>query len=153
MEQGQSTSILGPIIAFTMVAVFWVLSCYVAGIVSGWKKLGKRFKRGNEPTGETLTYGPWLTAMSSRYWMRYNNIVRLEAAQDGLYMSVILPMRFGHPSLFLPWNEVSVKKVRHMLRSYVELSLGNEEKIPFRIAVRGAEKLGLPARYPELNQK
>jgi hypothetical protein len=60
----------------------------------------------------------------------------------GLYLAVMVIFRAGHPPLLLPWHEVSVRRRWNMaFLRYVELTLGREEQVPFRINGRLADRL------------
>ena len=40
--------------------------------------------------------------------MNYNRCLTVGANGQGLYLSLLFLFRFGHPALFIPWNEVAV---------------------------------------------
>ena len=83
-----------------------------------------------------------------RYWSHYSSVIRLTAAGDALYASVLLLFRIGHPPLRIPWNEIQFGRAKRVWRNYVVLTLGNQEHIPMRISERMARNLGILDRCP-----
>lgn len=128
-------------------AVFFVAVWYVTltaiGLMSGWRALSKRFKQETAPYGEIKTVGPFFYSIYMRFWSHYSSVVRLTAASDGLYAAVLFPFRIGHPPLRIPWNEIQLGRAKWFFRTYIVLTLGNEEKIPMRISQRMAGNLGI----------
>ena len=78
-----------------------------------------------------------------RWWSHYGSGIRLIAASDALYVSVLFLLRIGHPPLRIPWDEIRFSRTKFFFRSYIVLTLGNQEKIPMRISLRMARNLGI----------
>jgi hypothetical protein len=78
-----------------------------------------------------------------RFWSHYSSVIRLTAASDALYASVLLPFRIGHAPLRIPWDEIHFSRTKFFFRTYIVLTLGNEEKVPMRISQRMARNLGI----------
>ena len=135
------------IIALFVVALWWV-SMSLAGLLTGWSALARRFRRESEPYGDGKTAGPFFYTVYMRYWTHYSSVIRLTAAADALYVSVLFPFRAGHPPLRIPWNEIQFARTKRFLRTYIVLTLGNEERIPMRIPQRMASNLGILDRCP-----
>lgn len=83
-----------------------------------------------------------------RFWTKYSSVIRLTVAGDALYASVLFPLRIAHPPLRIPWNEIQLGRAKRFFRSYIVLTLGNEEKIAMRIPLRMARNLGILDRCP-----
>jgi hypothetical protein len=121
---------------------------FLISLQSGWFSLGRRFKRQSNPYGETKTAGPFFYTAYMRFWTKYSSVIRLTAAGDALYLSVLFPLRIAHPPLRIPWSEVQLGRTKRFFRSYIVLTLGNEEKIPMRVSLRMARNLGILDRCP-----
>lgn len=137
-----------PLIVVISVVAFWCAILYVISLISGWHALARRFRAQAEPYGDCKSAGPFFYTIYMRYWGHYSGVIRLTAATDALYASILLPFRIGHPPLCVPWNEIRFGRAQRFMFSYVELRLGNEENIPMRISVRMARNLGILDRYP-----
>lgn len=128
-------------------AVLWILICVFIGFVSGWRGLSRRFRCDRPPYGDVRTAGPLFYSIYTRFWGHYSSVIRLTAAQDALYLSVLGLFRAGHPPLRIPWSEIRFGRTRFLWRRFVVLTLGNEERIPMRIPERMALKLGISERF------
>jgi hypothetical protein len=132
------------------IVCIWILALTFSSVLSGWSTLANHFRSDLDPSGETLTATPLFYTVYLRYWTHYSGIVRIVSAADGLYLSVFLLFRPGHPPLRIPWNEIQFSQTRYFFWNYVVLTLGNEEQIPLRIPQRLAERLDLldgPPRF------
>jgi hypothetical protein len=72
----------------------------------------------------------------------------MTAAEDALYLSVVLILRIGHPPLRIPWNEIQLSKTSYFRQPLILLTLGEQERIPMRISERMARKLGILEHIP-----
>ena len=127
---------------------FWWMVCFLISLITGWSALSRRFRAQSEPYGDTKTAGPFLYTIYMRYWTHYSGVIRLIAATESLYATVLFPFRPGHPPLCIPWNEIQFGRTRRIFFPYIVLTLGDRERIPLRIAPRMAGTLGILDRVP-----
>jgi hypothetical protein len=142
---------LPPYIVVIMATVSLAVFCFVSllsSVLSGWHTLSKRVRAESEPYGATKSAGPFPYTVYTRYWSHYSFIIRMTAAEDALYLSVLLILRIGHPPLRIPWNEIQLSKTTYFMQPLILLTLGEQERIPMRISERMARKLGIPERIP-----
>jgi hypothetical protein len=126
----------------------WCVISFFISFLGGWHSLSRRFKKQSEPYGETKSAGPLFYRVQMRFRANYGNIIRLTAAEDALYLSILFFFRVGHPPLRIPWNEIQFGRAKFLWLKFVVLTLGNEENIPMRISERMARKLGILERLP-----
>lgn len=136
------------LVAILLVLALWSGICFLISLLSGWHALSLRFRAQAEPYGDIKTAGPFFYAVYTRFWTHYSSVIRLCAAQDALYLSVLAPFRIGHPPLRIPWEEIRFTRTEYWRRRYVVLTLGAQEQIPFRISERMARNLGILDRFP-----
>jgi hypothetical protein len=129
-------------------AAFICIICFLIGILTGWHALSERFRAQSEPYGQGRCVGPFFYNVYMRYWSHYSSVIRMTAADDALYLSVIFAFRLFHPPLRIPWSEVKLGRTKYFWRQYVVLTLGDQEHIPMRISERMARKLGILDRLP-----
>jgi hypothetical protein len=109
---------------------------------SGWTILARRFRETSTFTGQS--WG-WKSARM-RWKMNYNNCLKIGADQAGLSMAMAFLFRMGHPALFVPWHEVTIRRrFKVFFRQYIEFELGREERIPFAVDAKLAESLQMAA--------
>ena len=134
---------------FIALGVAWMcVIFFLISVLSGWYKLSQRFRAQSEPYGQTRSAGPFFYTVYMRYWGHYSSIIRMTAADDALYLSVLFPFRVGHPPLCIPWKEIQFGRTKFFFRRYVVLTLGEQERIPMRISERMARNLGILDRLP-----
>jgi hypothetical protein len=124
-------------------AVLWSVVSLVNSLLGGWRALSRRFGKRTEPRGEIRRAGPFLMGVYTRFWTDYSGLIRVTVAEDALYLSVLLPLRIGHPPLSIPWHEIQISTTRRFWQRFVVLTLGSEERIPLRISERIASRLGI----------
>ncbi|MGA2729176.1 MAG: hypothetical protein ABSE96_15320 [Terracidiphilus sp.] len=123
--------------------LFWIFICLVISVMSGWRALAESFIQQSEPCGQIKTAGPFFYVVYMRYWCHYSSVIRMTAADDAFYLSVLAIFRAGHPPLRIPWNEIHFVKISRYWSRFVVLTLGNREAIPMRISERMARNLGI----------
>jgi hypothetical protein len=137
-----------PYAYFAFFVILWCFISLIISFVGGWHALSRRFHSQTEPYGQARTAGPLFYGVQMRFRTNYGNVIRLTAAEDALYLSILFLFRIGHPALCIPWKEIQFGRTKFLWRRYIVLTLGNEEKIPMRISERMARKLGILERLP-----
>jgi hypothetical protein len=149
----QASTFDSSLVSYLGIALFFiVVVCTVSFLISvqsGWFTLGRRFKKQSDPYGDTKTAGPFFYTVYMRWWCKYSSMIRITAAGDALYMSILFPLRIGHPPLRIPWDEIQFARTKFFFRSYIALTLGNQERILMRVPLRMARNLGILDRCPE----
>src|ERR1035441_7482728 len=92
----------------------WSLVSIINGLGSGWHALSKRFRAQSKPYGKTKSAEPFYFGVYTRFWTDYSGFIRMTSAADALYLSVIFPLRIGHPPLCIPWNEISISRTNRL---------------------------------------
>ena len=126
----------------------WCFVGYFISILGGWFSLSRRFRADTVPCRETKSAGPFFYGVKMRFRVNYSSVIRLIAADDALYLSVLFLFRVGHPPLCIPWKEIQFGRTKFFWWRYVVLILGEQERIPMRISERMARKLGILERMP-----
>lgn len=126
-----------PLFVVVLVPTLLIVVGLVTSQVSGWASLAQRYRCEEGFSGERLRF----RSAAMRYSSHYGNCLTMGADPQGLFVSMSLPFLVGHPPLFIPWSEITVRRGRFLWSKYVELRLGREAAIPFRISERLASKL------------
>jgi len=149
MQNSTFDNFLATLIIVIIFIAFWCAIGYLVSFLTGWLALARRFKKQSEPYGEIRSAGPFFYAVYMRFWGHYSSVIRLTAASDALYASVLFLFRIGHPPLRIPWDEIRFGRTKFFFRTNIVLTLGNAEKIPMCISLRMARNLGILDRCPE----
>lgn len=127
----------GAVFVALFVVAFWCLTSYVSSMISGWHALAQQFRYDREFDGEQWRFcSGWL-----RWRTRYGGVLVLGANHDGLYMRMLWMLRFGHPSLLIPWNQITVTEASGWVLRRTEFVLGRDEQIPLRVYERVGERI------------
>src|SRR5688500_2833043 len=88
----------------------WCGVCWVLSLVGGWHRLAGTYRAEKPAMGESYRLQSGRVGPVS-----YNQCLRVQAAPDGFYLSVLFLFRPGHPTLFIPWNAVHHPEVKRIL--------------------------------------
>lgn len=100
--------------------------------LSGWTTLANYYRFAGTFTGQTWRF----QSAQMRWKMGYNNCLTIGADESGLYLSVFFLFRFGHPNLFIPWGDISIRKKKGFLYSHMEFRFQQAPGISFLVNER-----------------
>jgi len=120
-----------------IVILGWIVVGLVSSRMTGWALLAQRYRWDERFFGEHLRF----RSAAMRYGSHYGNCLTIGVNAQGLFLSLSIPFFPGHPPLFIPWNEITVRRTRVLWANCLELRLGRDPAIPFRIGERLAAKL------------
>ena len=100
--------------------LIWAGVCFVISRL-GWSKLAAHFRTEIAPEGQHFSMVSGRVAHAS-----YGNVLTVGITPQGLYLSVMLLFRAGHPPLLIPWEAIQDVQPKNMLgRSMHQLVIGN----------------------------
>ena len=99
---------ISPFLALAIFAIvgplFWCSICWLISRMGGWHRWAEFYP---DPSGHQ---GRVLTWQSGAFRLgQYNGVLNLSADPDALVLSVILPFRFGHAPIRIPWEDLKVE--------------------------------------------
>jgi hypothetical protein len=94
-----------PVVITLYVVFVWVAVNFLISWIGGWFELSRTYRATQEFNGQIWRFQD----VYLRLLTRYHGAVSVGASQEGLYLSVIFLVRPGHPPLFIPWQDISVK--------------------------------------------
>lgn len=125
-----------PVVVFAYVILLWMGIIWLVGRISGWARLAESYRAQLPTSGQHWSF----QTAYMRFWSHYGSCLTFAADPHGLGISIFLLLRIGHPSLFIPWDEISVRPVKFLFISYIELTFRNAP-IPVRITKRLAQRI------------
>jgi hypothetical protein len=127
-----------PLFTVLLIAILaWSLVGFFSRRITGWASLAQRYRYDDRFSGERVRF----RSAAMRYASHYRNCLTMGVNPQGFFLSLSIPFLPGHPPLFIPWNEITVRRTRLLWAKCAELRLGREPAIPFRISERLAKKL------------
>jgi hypothetical protein len=115
-----------------VVVAGWSVTLFLVSRVGGWFEISQSYPLKAQFNGERFG---WQSA-SLRYWMSYNASLVVGADGEGLFVSTILPFRFCHPPIFVPWSEVSVAEKKGTFSDKASLTFAQCPTVPLVISKR-----------------
>jgi len=122
---------------FIAVIGFFAVLFFLIGRISGWSKLANFYRFSGEFVGKQWRF----QSAQLRWYLGYNNCLTFGANESGLFVSLLFLFRVGHPSLFIPWGDITVNMKEGVWGKYAELRFRQAPTIPFRISETLIEKI------------
>ena len=125
------------LLALLIIPTAWVAVAVLISHVGGWVALARAYS-----CLDFLPSDQWsFQSAAMRYWINYGNCLTVGVSPQGLYLAIFFLLRVGHPPLLIPWSDISICRKRVLWSKVVELRLGREPSIPFRITESLGERL------------
>lgn len=119
-------------------SALWLSITALLSFLSGWGKLAKRYPAEREFDGQRWT---WQSAQMGVVGIR--GCLTAGANREGLYLAMMLPFRFRHPPLFIPWRAVQPVPKQMLFFRGVEFRVGPEPVVTVWVRETLAERLRL----------
>lgn len=88
--------------------LFWLLISFIMASSSGWRDLARNYKvKLDEFKGGLKTFGGCYIGNVS-----YGNMLHVAVNKDGILLKMIIIFRFGHSTIFLPWDSISKVQIK-----------------------------------------
>jgi hypothetical protein len=119
-----------------VILAMWVGMSNLIAIVGGWRRLAASYLSTGGESGPTFRFRSAKLGL-----VDYSNCLILTASRSGLIISMLLPFRLAHPTLFIPWREISATSTSGWVKNYVEFRFAKEPQVRMRLPHRLAEEL------------
>lgn len=129
-------AIVIPLLFFIFFPILWLGISFFLSHLGGWAQLAPVYRLNGEFQGKTWS----MQSASMRFFSNYNAVLTFGANDQGLYVVPIIFFRFAHPPLFIPWYDISIKRLNSIF-GYAELRFQRVSSISFRINRRLYERL------------
>lgn len=120
--------------------LIWTAVSLLISLFSGWGQLAKYYRTDNIPAGKSL----------GNYWLlmgpaNYRGVTTIQPSSEGLYLSILLLFRLGHPPLLIPWRDIRVSgSVRSGQVNWITLEVGSPPITTLRLP--GSETINAMVR-------
>ncbi|MDQ3821175.1 MAG: hypothetical protein M3362_26325 [Acidobacteriota bacterium] len=125
-------------LAFALIfLIAWLGSSWLIGNISGWRSLATIY-----PLVKSFPKKKWSSQSAQMHWFGfYNNCLNFGVDTEGVYISIWPLFRVGHPPLFIPWSDISVRERKSVIFTFIEFEFKGLPSIPLRISKRLYEPL------------
>jgi hypothetical protein len=122
--------------------LLWLAVLLQPGLGGNWFWLARRYRAPRNYKPETLFL--WQSGAIST--MNANNILKVGAAPEGLYLALFWPFAFLHPPLLIPWEKiVAARRKKWMGREMLILTVGEPKQAT--IMLQKSKSIELVAPY------
>ena len=133
--------LLIPVILVGFVLI-WSGVVYLLAWLSGWVRLARLYRVTHRPSGPPMS--PWVAMLGP---VSYRGALTIQTAPEGLYLSMIVFFRIGHPPLLIPWSAIKRQGVdQGLLIKWLALVLGEPTLAILRLPAAMVDEAVL-ARY------
>src|SRR5262245_25290799 len=117
--------------------ILFLLVTAAISYIGGWTTLAKGFRLQHPFVGEM-----WKLQSGQMRWIAgYRNCLTVGVNPEGLYLAAMPLLRFRHPPLLVPWEEITVEQRQLLFSQLVRFGLGRELDIPFYVSLKLADAL------------
>lgn len=135
-----------------LICVVWIVVMYAVSRIGGWSRLAVHYRETSPHEGRKIRF----QSASMRWMTGYNNCLTFGPGRDGLHISALLPMRISHPSLMVPWAEISSTRYEGRFFKSCRLHFAGCPEVKFivttRLMAKIAKAMGGTSPIPEKRQ-
>jgi len=83
--------------------LIWPGVLSLIGWLGGWRRLAGRYPATGRPEGQVYRFQTIRLGAAN-----YGNSVMIIPGDEGIFLSLFWPFRFGHPNMLIPWPELNL---------------------------------------------
>ena len=130
---------------------FWLLLNFIVSRLTGWARITAHYRNTGDFPGKV-----WRSqTITTRWGMGYKGGANVGADTRGLYISFGFLFRFGHPPLFVPWEDITISEKQVSRSRMLELRFRKTGDLPVRIFPELGDRLAEAAgsNWPSIGIK
>lgn len=114
----------------------WVFVCFLLSLFGGWSRLAEAYRARAEFRGKKRYLQSGRLGLTN-----YNSVLTVGANEEGLYLAVMPLFRVGHPSLFIPWYDITTTEHQGWMFAYLDFTFTKAPSVKLRLLRKVGEKL------------
>lgn len=130
----QSFDALPFVVAFPLI---WTVTVVLIARIGGWAQLAREYPARTQLGDRRFRFQSGRMRLGSGY----GSCLMIGSDPAGLYLEVLFLFRPGHPALFIPWSDVTVRDDRKSIRGGVALGFSRVPEVPLVLAGKLVEQL------------
>jgi hypothetical protein len=129
-----------PYAYYVLIFIFcWIALSILIARLSGWARLARHYRAEAPLDGTRFRF----QSAGMRFATNYGGCLTVGVNRRGLYLAVWLLFRIGHPSLFIPWRDITMTERKKFFMQQVVFRFTCCPSIPFIINKRLADKIAM----------
>jgi hypothetical protein len=129
-----------PYAYFVLIFIFcWIAVSILIAKLSGWAMLAHHYRAEAPLDGTRFRF----QSAGMRFATNYGGCLTVGVNRRGLYLAVWLLFRIGHPSLFIPWRDITMTERKKFFIQQMVFRFARCPAIPFIINKRLADKIAM----------
>lgn len=106
----------------------WCFVTLLLAQVGGWSQVAAVYPAQGDFAGQR-----WALQSGRMGAVRYGFVLTVGANEKGLALDVAAPFRVGHPSLFIPWGDISTSETQEWGASYTAFTFAKAPGVTLRL--------------------
>jgi hypothetical protein len=134
---------------FIFFLALWIGVGFLIAQFGGWGELSRFYRSANRFEGKR-----WYFRSGRMRWMtNYNGCLTVGSSPEGLFLAVLFLFRVGHPPLFVPWQDISVRTGKLLLWEWTEFRFRQAPSVRLRLygSIGGELKAAAEMSWPGEN--
>ena len=140
MTDSNLVTLLVVVLSLSILLALWVGILWIVARTSGWLTLSERYAAEVPFNGKRCRCRTIYLLNGSKQ-AKYKGSIKLKVNEEGLYLRPILLCRVYHPSLYIPWTDISKTTETVMSFSIARLKFKQTPFVSMRISDRGVMHL------------
>ena len=128
---------LGALPFFVAFPLIWVGVVTLIARFGGWARLAREYPGRPQLGGRRFRF----RSGRMRFQTGYGSCLTLGSDPMGLHLEILFLFRPGHPAIFVPWSDVSVREDPGRARRNAELRFQRAPEVPLVVGRRLAREL------------
>lgn len=129
-----------PYAYFVLIFSFcWIALSILIAKLSGWAMLARHYRAEAPLDGTRFRF----QSAGMRFATNYGGCLTVGVNKRGLYLTVWFLFRIGHPSLLIPWRDVTMTERKRFFIQQMVFRFARCPTIPFIINKRLADKIAM----------
>jgi hypothetical protein len=127
MLKSSTAAFNDPYIFFSFFIPFWLAISLLLALIGRWRSLARYYPYQHETIDKKKIFQSANIAGVS-----YKSCLIVGGNTQGLYISVFFIFSFGSRPLFIPWHDITIKKVKYWWLPMIELTVKQAPDVKIR---------------------
>jgi|SRR5579862_3687430 len=124
-----SSTAQNPALLTLIIVGLCLASFFLTSFLSGWFGLARKYRANQSFEGERWNF----QSAKFIFVFGYTYLLTIGASAEGLFLSVFFLFRVGHPPLFIPWQDISVRPTKFLWFQMYQFEFRQKPSVKVRL--------------------